>query len=271
MSFYIGSQRVCPTIITSKGGTSDGIPREVDTNGVYGAPQSDFTFTLPSNATDLGGYALAYAFYTCPYITSADLSSLTKVSNPYSLYFIFRECVNLTSIDLSSLTVISGASGLYEIAYGATSLSSVDLSSLTTISGSNALYYAFRGCTSLTSINLGSLVTISGSMGLAYAFYDCSNLASVDLSSLASLTASNALQYAFHGCTSLVALSFPSLTSGSFGSNYTNQFRNMLNSVSGCTVHFPSNLQSVIGNWTDVTGGFGGTNTTVLFDLPATT
>ena len=89
MSFYIGSQRVCPTIITSTGGTSDGIPREVDTNGVYGTPQSDFTFTLPSNATNLGGYALAYAFYSCPHITSADLSSLTTVSHPYSLYFIF--------------------------------------------------------------------------------------------------------------------------------------------------------------------------------------
>jgi hypothetical protein len=44
----------------------------------------------------------------------------------------------------------------------------------------------------------------------------------------------------------------------------------MLPGVTGCTVHFPSNLQSVIGSWADVTEGFGGTNTTVLFDLPAT-
>ena len=44
----------------------------------------------------------------------------------------------------------------------------------------------------------------------------------------------------------------------------------MLQGVSGCTVHFPSNLQSVIGSWSDVTNGFGGTNTTVLFDLPST-
>ena len=35
-------------------------------------------------------------------------------------------------------------------------------------------------------------------------------------------------------------------------------------------MHFPSNLQSVIGSWSDVQNGFGGTNTTVLFDLPAT-
>ena len=45
----------------------------------------------------------------------------------------------------------------------------------------------------------------------------------------------------------------------------------MLRGVTGCTVHFPSNLEAVIGSWSDVTNGFGGTNTTVLFDLPATT
>ena len=44
----------------------------------------------------------------------------------------------------------------------------------------------------------------------------------------------------------------------------------MLDGVTGCTVHFPSNIQSVIGSWASVTSGFGGTNTTVLFDLPAT-
>ena len=74
----------------------------------------------------------------------------------------------------------------------------------------------------------------------------------------------------FTGCTSLATLSFPALTSTSFGSSH-NQFHYMLKDVIGCTVHFPSNLQSVIGSWSDVTSGFGGTNTTVLFDLPATT
>lgn len=243
MSFYIGSQRVCPTIITSKGGTSDGIPREVDTNGVYAAPQSDyFTFTLPSNATNLGEYALAYAFYSCPYITSADLSSLTTVSNPYSLYFIFRDCINLTSINLGSLVTISGSWALHNAFYGCTNLSSVDLSSLTTISGSSGMNSTFKNCR-LTSMSFPKLSVLSNSY---------------------------ALRYAFQNCTPLTSVSFPALTSTSFGS-YKDQFNSMLSGVTGCTVHFPSNLQSVIGNWTDVTGGFGGTNTTVLFDLPATT
>lgn len=73
----------------------------------------------------------------------------------------------------------------------------------------------------------------------------------------------------FMNCPNLQSVSFPALTSQSFG-EYTNQFNQMLQGVTGCTVHFPSNLQSVIGSWSDVTSGFGGTDTTVLFDLPAT-
>lgn len=163
MALYKGNTRVCPIVNIGGGSSSSGIPREVDSNGGYGFPTSNFTFSLPSNATKLiANSIMRFAFYGC------------------------------------------------------TSLTSVDLSSLTTISGSNAMYFAFRGCTSLTS------------------------------------------------------LSFPALTSTSFGS-YTNQFNNMLYGVANCTVHFPSNLQSVIGSWPDVTAGFGGTSTTVLFDLPATT
>lgn len=42
---------------------------------------------------------------------------------------------------------------------------------------------------------------------------------------------------------------------------------NVLSGVRSCTVHFPAAIQSTIGNWTSVQNGFGGTNTTVLFDL----
>ena len=136
--------------------------------------------------------------------------------------------------------------------------------------GENAMYYAFRTCTGLTSVNLSSLTTISGSNAMSYAFYGCTRLTSVDLSSLTTINGSNAMHNAFSGCTGLTNISFPALTSTGFGS-YTNQFNNMLRGVTGCTVHFPSNLQSVIGSWSGVTNGFGGTNTTVLFDLPATT
>ena len=193
--------------------------------------------------TDVGDFALNYAYYgDTNIIGNIDLSSLTTISGQNALANTFERCTGITSVDLSSLTTISGLSGCQNMFASCTGLTSVDLSSLTTVSGNNGCQNMFSGCTSL---------------------------ASVDLSSLATITGSNAYRTTFYNCTSLTSLSFPALTSTSFGS-YTNQFNSMLSGITGCTVHFPSNLQSVIGSWSDVTSGFGGTNTTVLFDLPAT-
>lgn len=228
-----------PVTVNVSGSESVGIPREVSSGGIYQMPSDNFTFSLPANATDIGTYALAYAFYNCSSLTSVDLSSLTALTGSSALYYAFSACRALSSIDLSSLT---------------------------TVTGSYALAYTFQSCSSLTSVDLSSLTRVTGSDGLSYAFRSCSRLTSVDLSSLTTLTGSYALSYAFRQCTRLTSLSFPALTTSSFGS-YTNQFNGMLSGVRGCTVHFPASIQSTIGGWSSVTGGFGGTNTTVLFDL----
>lgn len=102
---------------------------------------------------------------------------------------------------------------------------------------------------------------------LQYKFYKNSNIKSVEFPDLTSI-GSSGLYHCFQD-TKIITISFPALKSTSFGS-YTNQFTDMLSGVTGCTVHFPSNLESVIDSWSDVTSGFSGTNTTVLFDLPAT-
>ena len=230
------------TVNVSGSGGVD-IPREISAGGYYQMPSSNFTFSLPSNATDVKDYVLRNAF---------------------------QNCTSLTSVDLSSLTTISGNSPLYSAFQGCTSLTSINLSSLTTIPGNNGMCYTFQSCTSLTSVDLSSLTSVSGGTGMGTTFQGCTSLTSVDLSSLTTISGNKAMLSAFQGCVLLRTLSFPALKSNSFGS-YTNQFYNMLMGVTGCTVHFPSNLQSVIGSWSDVTSGFGGTNTTVLFDLPATT
>ena len=173
---------------------------------------------------------------------AVDMSDVQTISSNYGCSGMFANCTGLTSVDLSSLTSITGSYGCSNMFQGCTGLTSVDLSSLATISSSYACINMFSNCTNITSINLSSLASISGT-------YGCSNM--------------------FSGCTSLTSLSFPALTSTSFGTK-TNQFNKMLEGVTGCAVHFPSNLQSVIGSWADVTNGFGGTNTTVSFDLPAT-
>ena len=200
----------------------------------------------------------------------------TTISQTNALQIAYEHDSNIKNIQLDRITTISGNRALYYAFYSCTNLTNVDLSSLTTLSGEYALNSAFENCTSLTNVDLSSLTTVSGDYALAGVFYGCTNLTSVNFSKLAMISGSSgftgqyALQSAFSSCTLLTTLSFPMLKSTSFG-YYTNQFNNMLNGVTGCTVHFPSNLQSVIGSWRDLLTGFSGTNTTVLFDLPTTT
>lgn len=257
-----------PTAISSisGGGSFIGIPREIDAQGAYRRPSSSYTFSLPRGATDLGFYALYYAFYGDDNLTAADLSSLTTVRKTKAMYFAFQNCSNLTSVDLSSLVTIIGSEAFNSAFNSCSSLISVDLSSLTAISGNLALANAFNRCTSLASVDLSSLVTVSGSSAMQNTFSNCTSLASVNLSSLATITGGRAFSGAFGSCTSLTTLSFPSLTASSFGTQ-TSQFNNMLTGCSNVAVHFPAAIQSTIGSWGSVQNGFSGTNTTVLFDL----
>ena len=197
-------------------------------------------------------------------ITVGSLDYLGRVITEDGIFQYPTESFSFSLPD--NVTSISDNSLQYAL-WNCTNLTSVDLSSVTSI-GESGLYQAFYACTSLTSTGLDSVTSI-GESGLSSAFSGCTSLTSVDLSSVTSID-SGGLSFTFYNCTSLKSLSFPALNSNSFGS-YTNQFNGMLDGVTGCTVHFPSNLESVIGNWADVTRGFGGTNTTVLFDLPATT
>lgn len=255
-----------------------------------------------SNLTTVsGGYACQYMFQNCTGITSVDLSNLTTITGTSACGSMFSGCTKITGIiDLSKLTQVVGAMGAQWMFYGCskitgvnlsgltvinnaaqsgmssmfqycTSLTSVDLSNLESVTGGIGNFFAsiFQGCTALTAIALPKLTTCTNAQGLQSLCSGCTSLTSVDLSLLSDIKSGNVLRWAFQGCTSLTTLSFPALASTSFGSS-TTQFDNMLSGVTGCTVHFPSNLSSVIGNWASVTAGFGGTNTTILYDLPAT-
>ena len=259
------SANLASTVNTITGGGSSGetnyLGRIVTEDGVLQFPEENFSFSLPDNVTSIGENGLHSTFYRCTSLTSVDLSNATSIGDS-GLSSAFQGCTSLTSVDLSNATSI-GANGLYYAFQGCTSLTSVDLSNATSISN-NGLNSAFRDCTSLTSVDLSNATSINAG-GLGDAFQDCTSLTSVNLSNVTSIGILG-LQSAFRGCTSLTSLSFPKLNSKSFG-RYTNQFLDMLYGVTGCTVHFPFNLESVIGSWSDVTSGFGGTNTTVLFDL----
>lgn len=244
---------------------------ELDNTGKL-VPNTTTTHIIDfTGVTNVGEYALTRAYENNTAISGViDMSDLTQLTQTYAYYYTFHGCTGLTSADLSALTTISSNGVCYGMFARCSGLTSANLSALTTISGSNACSYMFQGCTNLTTANFSALTTVSGYSALEGLFADGTGLTTMTFPLLKTLTAYNALKSAFRRNASLTSLSFPALTSTSFGSSYTNQFNLMLAEVTGCTVHFPSNLQSVIGSWADVIAGFGGTNTTVLFDLPAT-
>ena len=245
---YLGTQAVTPFVYDKA--DDIGIPREISQSGVYQMPSSSFAYTLPAGATDLGDHALYNAFYGCAGLTSADLSGLTSISNASGAQNAFYNCTSLASVDLSNLTTISGLRGMQSCFSGCTSLTSVG--------GSSA------------SVDLSNLTTISDQYEMQTCFYGCTGIITVTFPSLAELTetgAGTALQLAFRNCTSLTSVSFPSLSTFGYTNANAGYFNDMLYGCTGVAVHFPAAIQSTIGSWTSVTNGFGGTNTTILYDL----
>lgn len=224
-------------------------------------------------------YHFYYTFYNCKKIEEVKFNSLECVGELTYTYGSFQNafynCTSLRSADFGSLeTVHLAPSAFSQTFYGCTSLTDVDFSSLISVHYTQTTWSismftsCFSGCKSLTSIDLGSLSFIESYACLGSMFYDCTNLENVDLSSLNVVFGDYILQQTFRKCTSLTTLSFPKLIKVGLETK-TTTFNNMLQDCTDVTVHFPSNLQSIIGSWSDVQAGFGGTNTTILFDLPA--
>lgn len=241
----------------------------VDTYGLSYAFQGCTGITgvnLSGLATITATRALASAFYGCTSLTSVNLSNFnnTNTTGSYGLNSAFYNCTGLTTVSFQALKNIA-STYLFNTAFrGCTSLTTADFSSLLTVSSQRAFDNAFFGDTSLTTPNFSKLISITGTYAFYQAFYGCTSLTSMTFNALTTANVASIFSYAFQNCTGLRTLSFPALTT--FGSS-TNQFNNMLYGCSNVTVHFKSSVQSTIQNWSDVTAGFGGTNTTVLFDL----
>lgn len=262
----------CINSISGSGTYPIGITRGVDANGVYGYPTTSFAFALPSTATKITNTTLKEAFNGCTTITSVDMSSITEINGTDVLENFCNNCTNLTSVDLSGLTTLNG-NGAMDSAFYGTNITTVDLSSLTTISGT-AMTHTFRDCLHISSIDLSSLTTLIAGVSLNGTFGLSTNptsplpLTSVTFTSLETVNGTAPMRNIFAKRDGL-QIYFPAFNSNTFG-NLTTYLDNIVSEAVGCTVHFPSNMQSIIGNWSSVQNGFGGTNTTVLFDLPAT-
>lgn len=283
------------------GATVDNFLGNVDANGVLQIPsQVDLIFTGVKEVAD---NVFQYAFSTNKTVKSISFPDLESLTNSRSLFYMFGQNspyyylkpltsvsfgklktvsgINtlqgsfysqsgITSIDISKLETVSGNDGCSSMFNSCTGITNIDLSGLKTVSGNNGCLSMFANCTGITSLDISGLETISGSSGCKQMFYVSNNssnsLTSVTFTKLSTISSSYALQQTFMYRKNLQSVSFPALTSSSFGS-YTNQFNNMLLGITGCTVHFPQSIQSTIGSWSDVTVGFGGTNTSILFDL----
>lgn len=271
---------------------------EVDTDGKLSQSHTTTRIVDISGATGMSPFVLAYAYCANRVISgTVNLSTITKLDYEYSLYKAFYNSsitgVNLsglkniignrtlceafrlspiTTLNLSSLKKIN-AEHACDLAFDAIDITSLDLSSLQEIKGSNSAYRMFARCSDLASVNLSSLTTVTGYGACQFMFTQCTSLTSVTFSSLSDISNGSVFDNAFAGCTALTSLSFPALTSTSFGT-YNNQFANMISGCSGVTIHFPSNLDPAGGSTviSSKTGypNFGGSSTTLAFDLTAT-
>lgn len=265
----IGSTTVVPVLRVPTG-----LPRDV-TNGVWGQPTTAFSFKLPSSATSLEEGILQNAFKGNQAIFSVDMSSLTEITGTSTMASFCEGATNLREIDLSNVVTIDGQNVMTN-AFKGTAITEVDLSSLVTVSTTGALQNTFFDCLNITSIDLSSLTTLGGGVSMTSAFGVSTTpstplpLTSVEFTSLSSISGTAPMRNLFAKRYGLQSLSFPAFTSNTFSGQLTTYLDNIINDVDGCTVHFPSNMQSVIGSWSSVQNGFGGTNTVVAFDLPAT-
>jgi hypothetical protein len=137
------------------------------------------------------------------------------------------------------------------------------IENLKTISNSG-ISQSFQRCTlkeNHTNLYFSNLESV-GNWGMCFSFI-LYNMESVHFPKLKNI-GSYAFGYSFYNNCHLY---FDSVDSNTFQTG--NEFGDMCSGRDGITLHLPSNLSSVIPTLSDYPN-FGGTNTTILYDLPAT-
>ena len=216
---------------------------------------------FPKLNTVTGSSAFSQTFNNAV-VSEVDFSSLTSITGSFSFQHTFISC-KIKNLEFPKLTTITGTN--FQSCFNSNiSLETVSFPKLTSIQSFNN---TFAYCSGLTTVSFPELATITqSSSGLQDCFSGCSSLVSITFPKLSYVGGGNCFWRTFQNCTSLKDIYFPALNSQSFN-NYTSFGYSMLKGVTGCTVHFPKKLESVIGSWSDVQNGFDGTNTVVLFDL----
>lgn len=214
----------------------------------------------------------------CTQLIEAKFPNVTQMVGTYAGYSILGRCTALSGVlQFPNLELIEGTS-----TYGAgiqiamnTNISRLEMPKLKTIKkGANSKvkasgYQMCGGCQNMTSFYMPALEQIgpgySSSNGCCGSMFSgCTSLIFGSFPSLKNIE-SGCGTYMFLSDTSLQSLWFYALQT--LGSSALDS---MLSGCTNVTVHFPIALQSTYSSDTRFTGGFGGTNTTVLFDLVQT-
>lgn len=262
--------------------TVNAVTSSIDANIQAGNIKKDVTILGVTGTYEAGGgsgLALEYEISGGDLIHSTttnsimDFTGVTKLAQQHILEnAYYNNYVISGTVDMSDLVTISGNSACTNMFWNCYGITSVNLSSLTTISAPTGCSNMFFGCSGITgNVDLSSLTTVSGASGCTSMFKNCTGITSANLSSLTTVNATSACSSMFYGCTALTSLSFPSITTTSFGTR-VNVFTDMCYGIPNITLHFPSNVQSVIEGLTgySATAPFGAIAGSVLFDLPAT-
>lgn len=255
---------------------------DVDANGVLqnATTATNLVFTgvksIGSITADMG--VLFRRFQNLQSLRNVSFPDLEIVNKAYAMNNAFRNS-SVTSFEIKHPFTLFGKELLSYALYGCTSLTTLDLSGLTTIGGSgsnagNALGSICYGCTSLTTVDVSGLQAINSYSAFISAFYGCTSLQSLSFTSLSQITnSSQPFGSMCRNCTSLRHLYFPAFKSNSLAGNSCLD-TTILTGVTGCTIHFPSNLDpqggsTVISSQTGYPN-FGGTNTVLAFDQAPT-
>lgn len=248
------------------------IEKTVDGNGML---KKGNTFIDLTGVSSVGSTALYYAFYGVdfanPYIS---LSPITTISGTSAFYGCFQSS-KITTLNADTIKTIpnNASSAFANFCSTCSLLTTASFNGLEIINSNNSFNGAFNNCTQLSSLSFDSLVYVLDTAGNTFQTMCMNNtsLTSMCFHSLKALYGAHDMYRTFRSASNLAILSFPALTSSSFGT-YITQFEQMCQSVTNVTIHFPSNVQSVIEGLTgySTTKPFGATAGTVLFDLPAT-
>ena len=221
---------------------------------------SNVTSFTANNVTNVSGYGtFSYAFgYSS--LATANMTNLANVSGTYAFNNAFVGS-DITIFNTPALAEISGDYA-FSTAFSGSKLANLVFSARI-LSGNNCCISMCSSCDSLVTAVFPNLSTVSGAYAMNDAFAK-SSVQKVEFYELANIT-SVAFNFTFSDCQSLQEVIFYRLydvtDNGCFG--------NMLRGTTDVTVHFPVSLQAVIGGWSDVHNGFGGTNAIVKFDVAA--